>query len=109
MFNSIIIALGLILNWTENATITCGTPAWGCYKPWNKEVVIQYQVPNLNSLFYHEIAHAMFYDKFGSNEEIAYAFQEYMDDKSYFKYKQPELYWVFENKLKQYEQNINKS
>jgi hypothetical protein len=26
-------------------------------------------------------------------------------DKSYFKNRYPELYWVFENKLKQYENN----
>jgi hypothetical protein len=106
MFNSIIIALSLTIIWTENATVTCGVPCIGCYKYWNKEIVLQYQVPRLNSVFYHEMAHAMFEKDFGVyNEEIPRSFEEYMDDKSYFKNRYPELYWVFENKLKQYENN----
>ncbi len=107
MFNSIIIALGLQIIFTENATVTCGVPCIGCYKYWNKEVIVQYQTPNVNSVFYHEMAHAMFWKDFGWNEELSYKFEEYMDDKSYFKNRYPELYWVFENKLKQYEKNIN--
>ena len=49
----------------------------------------------------------MFADDFPRyNEELPNSFVEYMDDKSYFKYKEPELYWLFENKLKQYETSI---
>lgn len=54
------------------------------------------------------MAHAMFADDFPRyNEELPASFVEYMDDKDYFRYKEPELYWLFENKLKQYENNIS--
>ena len=102
MFNSIILTLGITIIFADNATIPCGhiKEINGCYNYQTNTMILGYNSDDINRTFYHEMAHAMFEDEFPYNEEIAIEFVKYIRDKD-FKNKQPELYWLFNNKLKQ--------